>query len=193
MSSKIFILITLFSIILCERDSYQEGLITIKDKLSKGIKPYNSDYSKYIKDIKVDIDLIYTKDYNLIKRKCDNNEKCLKLLNGAALSSYSAIIWRAEGEMSKIYIGSTYKSIHIVNVNNETMFLYYSVKYNGNLIYQNEKVIKKECRWVLITTRCKNVETLRKRAFNQKEIDIINETLEITHIIKVIAELNKYK
>ena len=45
----------------------------IKDNLSKGIKPYNSDYSKYIKDIKVDIDLIYTKDYNLIKRKCDKN------------------------------------------------------------------------------------------------------------------------
>jgi hypothetical protein len=192
MSSKIFILITLFSFILCERDSYQEGLMIIKDNLSKGIKPYNSDYSKYIKDIKVDIDLIYTKDYNLIKRKCDKNEKCMKLLNASNFSSYSTIIWRVEGKNSKILVGNTYNSIHIVSVNNERMFLYYTVKYNGNLIYQKEKVIKRVCKTVLITTSCKNVETLRQRAFNQKEIDIINETLEITHIIKVIAELNKY-
>lgn len=70
----------------------------------------------------------------------------MKLLNASNFSSYSTIIWRVEGKNSKILVGNTYNSIHIVSVNNERMFLYYTVKYNGNLIYQKKKLLKEYVR-----------------------------------------------
>ena len=67
------------------------------------------------------------------------------------------------------------------------MYLYYDVKFNGNLINQKEKYVKKGYLEILEIIISKKIKQFRISLFNKNEIDIINKTLEINKFI-IISE-----
>ena len=67
------------------------------------------------------------------------------------------------------------------------MYLYYDVKFNGNLINQKEKYVKKGYLEILEKIISKKIKQFRISLFNKNEIDIINKTLEINKFI-IISE-----
>ena len=67
------------------------------------------------------------------------------------------------------------------------MYLYYDVKFNGYLINQKEKYVKKGYLEILEIIISKKIKQFRISLFNKNEIDIINKTLEINKFI-IISE-----
>ena len=67
------------------------------------------------------------------------------------------------------------------------MYLYYDVKFNGYLINQKEKYVKKGYLEILEKIISKKIKQFRISLFNKNEIDIINKTLEINKFI-IISE-----
>ena len=67
------------------------------------------------------------------------------------------------------------------------MYLYYDVKFNGNLINQKEKYVKKGYLEILEKIISKKIKQFRISLFNKNEIDIIDKTLEINKFI-IISE-----
>lgn len=67
------------------------------------------------------------------------------------------------------------------------MYLYYDVKFNGYLINQKEKYVKKGYLEILEKIISKKIKQFTISLFNKNEIDIINKTLEINKFI-IISE-----
>ena len=67
------------------------------------------------------------------------------------------------------------------------MYLYYDVKFNGYLINQKEKYVKKGYLEILEKIISKKIKQFTISHFNKNEIDIINKTLEINKFI-IISE-----
>jgi hypothetical protein len=67
------------------------------------------------------------------------------------------------------------------------LYLYYDVKFNGYLINQKEKYVKKGYLEILEKIISKKIKQFRISLFNKNEIDIIDKTLEINKFI-IISE-----
>jgi hypothetical protein len=67
------------------------------------------------------------------------------------------------------------------------LYLYYDVKFNGYLINQKEKYVKKGYLEILEKIISKKIKQFTISLFNKNEIDIINKTLEINKFI-IISE-----
>ena len=191
MISKTILLLVLFTITTSSDTIDQQILLKIKEIFSKNISPYPSDYDKYIKNINIDLDLIYTKDEQVIKRKCDEDIKCIqKLEEGEILEK---VEWSKIVPSNNYLLNSIYYSLVSIRIDKKVMYLFVKAKHNGSEITKNETYRTKKCERRLFFTKCYFINKERPRPLNAKEKQIVNKALELTRILKIIEELNKYK
>ena len=85
MLSKTILLLLLFTIISSNETPYQKALD--KMKLIFGGKISNlPNYTKYVKDLKVNLDLLFTEDKNKVMQKCLGDSSCVEYLNNGNFS-----------------------------------------------------------------------------------------------------------
>ena len=188
---KSILLIVLLIIITSSESIDEQFLSKIKEIFKNKISKYPPDYNKYIKDIKIDLDLIYTKDENLIKSKCDGDKICIKQVDDAKIFDKGE--WNKTLPSNDYLLNSVYYSLFTIRIEKKVMFLFITAKHKGNVIVQKGTYRYKKCERILFIKKCYFINKVRPRAFNIKEKQIINKALELTRTLEIIDKLNKLK
>jgi hypothetical protein len=189
MLSKTILLLLLFTIISSNETPYQKALD--KMKLIFGGKISNlPNYTKYVKDLKVNLDLLFTEDKNKVMQKCLGDSSCVEYLNNG---NFSRVYNLYGTSFYRTLIGFNYTFIYTHNIDNKIFFLYTKGKIKENLIPQKKKVIMNKCKRVLLWTKCTKVPVEITSNLTTKELEVIAKAAYIKFHIEVLSQLNKLK
>ena len=189
MLKKAIFLLVIFTIVSSNETPYQKALSYFKQSIGKLIKSYPPNYTNYVKNLKVDLELLVTSNEKLIIPKCNGNKVCLEHLEKAKDESIFSFINNYNGTV----IGAISTRILTKIVDNQKYHFFYKAKFNGNIVEQIEKFTAQKCKRVIFWTKCENYEIKRPRKLNIKEVEIVDNAARTALNIEILAKLNKLK
>ena len=192
MLKKAILLLVIFTIVSPNETPYQKAVSFFILSFGKQIKPYPPNYTNYVKNLKVDVEVLVTSNEKILIPKCNGDKHCLKYLENAKFMNESAFS-SLENKRNNTLIGANEISLRTYRINKEVYYLFAKSKYNGDIVQQTETIKVRKCKKVIFWTKCENQYVKRPRPLNQKEIDIVNNAAQSALVIEILAKLNKLK
>ena len=192
MLKKAILLLVIFTIVSSNETPYQKALSYFILSIGKQIKSYPPNYANYVKNLKVDLELLITSNKKLIIPKCNGIKLCLNNIEDSEFVDESAFS-SLENKRNNTLIGANEISLRTYRINKEVYYLFYKSKYNGDIVQQTETIKVRKCKTVIFWTKCENQYVKRPRPLNKKEIEIIEQAAHSALNIEILAKLNKLK
>lgn len=185
MFKQSILLLMLFTIITSEKP-FQK----MKDFITKGIKQYPKDYKKYVKDFKVSIDFIKTKDQQEVSRKCDKNLDCrIKIVK--SLYSQKDNFELIDFDYKENNFNYTTINYGVDKIHDTLHFIFARVNVVAILITQYTKEEKTECVKHYNWYKCYKVYVNKVRDLNENELYSVLEASKIKAYNEILNKLNE--
>ena len=191
MLKKAILLLVIFTIVSPNETPYQKALSSFKLGIGKQIKPYPPNYTNYVKNLKVDVEVLVTSNEKILIPKCDGIKQCIEHLENSVFTDKSQFI-KFNNVKSTLTGGSSFMILNEL-IDNQQYYFYYKAKYNGDIVQQTETIKVRKCKKVIFWTKCENQYVKRPRPLNIKEVEIVNNAAQSALVIEILAKLNKLK
>ena len=191
MLKKAILLLVIFTIVSSNETPYQKALSSFKLGIGTLIKPYPPNYTNYVKNLKVDVEVLVTSNEKILIPKCDGIKQCIEHLENSVFTDKSQFI-KFNNVKSTLTGGSSFMILNEL-IDNQQYYFYYKAKYNGDIVQQTETIKVRKCKKVIFWTKCENQYVKRPRPLNKKEIEIIEQAAHSALNIEILAKLNKLK
>ena len=193
MLKKAILLLVIFTIVSSNETPYQKALSSFKLGIGTLIKPYPPNYINYVKNLKVDVEVLVTSNEKILIPKCNGDKQCLNNIEQTQFSDKSYFSSLNKQKNANTLIGAIEYSFKTERVDNVVYYCFYKAKFNGNIVEQIEKFTAKKCKRVIFWTKCENYEIKRPRKLNIKEVEIVDNAARTALNIEILAKLNKLK
>ena len=188
MLKKAILLLVIFTIVSPNETPYQKAVSFFILSFGKQIKPYPPNYTNYVKNLKVDVEVLVTSNEKILIPKCDGIKQCIEHLENSVFTDKSQFI-KFNNVKSTLTGGSSFMILNEL-IDNQQYYFYYKAKYNGDIVQQTETIKVRKCKTVIFWTKCENHYVKRPRPLNQKEIDIVNNAAQSTAFDEISKKLN---
>ena len=191
MLKKAILLLVIFTIVSSNETPYQKAVSFFILSFGKQLKPYPPNYTNYVKNLKVDVEVLLTSNEKILIPKCDGIKQCIEHLENSMFVDKSQFT-KFNNIKSTLTSGSSFVILSEL-IDNQVYYFYYKAKYNGDIVEQTETIKVRKCKKVIFWTKCENHYVKRPRPLNQKEIDIVNNAALSALVIEILTKLNKLK
>ncbi len=193
MLKKAILLLVIFTIVSSNQTPYQKALSFFKLwLLGQSITHrWNTEYTYYVKNLKVDVEVLVTSNEKILIPKCNGDKHCLQYLENAKFmnnSNYTSL-----NNYKGILIGKISTMIITRSYDKEVYYLFAKSKYNGDIVQQTETIKVRKCKTVIFWTKCENYEIKRPRKLNTKEVEIVDNAARTALNIEILTKLNQLK
>ena len=193
MLKKAILLLVIFTIVSSNQTPYQKAFTFFKlwllGQKIKHLWPLNS--ITYVKNLKVDVEVLLTSNEKILIPKCNGDKHCLQYLENAKFmnnSNYTSL-----NNYKGILIGKISTIIVTQSFEKEVYYFFAKSKYNGDIVQQTETVTVRKCKTVIFWTKCENHYVKRPRPLNQKEIENVNNAAQLAALDEISKKLNEIK
>ena len=185
MFKQSIVLIMLFTIITSEKP-FQK----MKDFITEGIKQYPKDYKKYVKDFKVSIDFLKTKDKYEVSAKCYGNLDC-KIKIARSIFNEKDNFELFDYQYKENIFNYTTINYGVDKIKNSLHFIFTRVNVTAKSITQYSTEEKTACVKHFNMYKCNKVYVKRPRSLNKTELNSVVEAAKIKAYNEILTKLNE--
>ena len=92
MLKKAILLLVIFTIVSPNETPYQKAVSFFILSFGKQIKPYPPNYTNYVKNLKVDVEVLVTSNEKILIPKCDGIKQCIEHLENSVFTENHSLL-----------------------------------------------------------------------------------------------------
>ena len=92
MLKKAILLLVIFTIVSSNQTPYQKALSSFKLGIGNLIKPYPPNYINYVKNLKVDVEVLVTSNEKILIPKCNGDKQCIEHLENSVFTENHSLL-----------------------------------------------------------------------------------------------------